>query len=142
VTTEAVTHREPDVFTIADEADLIRVRKVLRTEAGAVGLNLVDATKLITAGSELARNILNYATDRRGRVGVERVYSKGRRGVRATFADDGPGIEDIEAALTDGFSTRGSMGLGLPGARRLVDDMTLTSDAGSGTTVVIVKWQR
>ncbi|WP_369029721.1 ATP-binding protein [Streptomyces adonidis] len=138
----AVTDREPSVFDIIDESDLIRVRKALRAEAEAVGLNLVDATKLITAGSELARNILNYATGRRGRVGVEQVSRQGRRGVRVTFADDGPGIEDIEAALTDGFSTRGSMGLGLPGARRLVDDMTLTSASGSGTTVVIVKWQR
>ena len=138
----AVTDREPSVFDILDESDLIRVRKVLRTEAEAVGLNLVDATKLITAGSELARNILNYAAGHRGRVTVEQVQRQSRRGVRATFADDGPGIEDIDAALTDGFSTRGSMGLGLPGARRLVDDMTLTSAAGSGTTVVIVKWQR
>lgn len=142
MTADAVTGREPDVFDITHEADLIRVRKVLRAEAEAVGLNLVDATKLITAGSELARNILNYATGGRGRVGVERVYAQGRRGVRVTFADDGPGIPDVEAAMTDGFSTRGSMGLGLPGSRRLVDDLTLTSAAGSGTTVVIVKWQR
>jgi serine/threonine-protein kinase RsbT len=142
VTADAVTDREPDVFAIAHEADLIRVRKVLRSEAEAVGLNLVDATKLITAGSELARNVLNYATGGRGRICVERVYRSGRRGVRATFSDDGPGIDDIDAAMTDGFSTRGSMGLGLPGARRLVDDLTLTSAAGSGTTVVIVKWQR
>jgi serine/threonine-protein kinase RsbT len=62
--------------------------------------------------------------------------------VRATFADDGPGIADLDAAMTDGFSTRGSMGLGLPGAKRLVDSMTLTSASDSGTTVVIVKWQR
>ncbi|WP_406164741.1 ATP-binding protein [Streptomyces sp. NBC_00996] len=142
MTTDAATAREPAVFEIAHEADLIRVRKVLRAEAEEAGLNLVDATKLITAGSELARNILNYATGGRGRISVERVYQQRRRGVRATFADDGPGIADIEAALTDGFSTRGSMGLGLPGSRRLVDDMTLTSAAGSGTTVVIVKWQR
>ncbi|MBD0843016.1 ATP-binding protein [Streptomyces sp. TRM68416] len=127
---------------MAHEADLIRVRKVLRAEAQAAGLNLVDATKLITAGSELARNILNYATGGRGRIRVERVHRQGRQGVRATFADDGPGIEDIAQAMTDGFSTRGSMGLGLPGAKRLVDDMILTSAAGSGTTVVIVKWQR
>jgi serine/threonine-protein kinase RsbT len=137
---DAATEREPAVFEISHEADLIRVRKVLRAEAQAVGLNLVDATKLITAGSELARNILNYAG--RGRVSVEQVYERGRRGVRVTFADDGPGIADIEAAMTDGFSTKGSMGLGLPGSRRLVDDLTLTSAVGSGTTVVIVKWQR
>lgn len=142
MTVEAVTGREPAVFGIVDESDLIRVRKVLRTEAEQAGLGLVDTTKLITAGSELARNILNYATGGRGRISVEQVYRQGRRGVRATFADDGPGIDDIELALTDGFSTRGSMGLGLPGARRLVDDMTVTSATGSGTTVVIVKWQR
>ncbi|MDN3029217.1 ATP-binding protein [Streptomyces sp. S.PB5] len=142
MTADAATDRDPDVFDIVHESDLIRVRKVLRAQAEAVGLNLVDATKLITAGSELARNILNYATDGRGRISIERVYKDGRRGVRATFADDGPGIDDIDAAMTDGFSTRGSMGLGLPGARRLVDDLTLTSAAGSGTTVVIVKWQR
>ncbi|WP_234367396.1 ATP-binding protein [Streptomyces pluripotens] len=140
--TELDAGREPVDFGIIDESDLIRVRKVLRTEAEEVGLNLVDTTKLITAGSELARNILNYATDRRGRVHVEQVRRGGRRGVRATFADDGPGIADIDAAMTDGFSTRGSMGLGLPGAKRLVDDMTLTSSPGTGTTVVIVKWQR
>ncbi|MFK0156131.1 anti-sigma regulatory factor [Streptomyces sp. NPDC090493] len=140
--TETETGREPAVFDIVDESDLIRVRKVLRTEAEAAGLNLVDTTKLITAGSELARNILNYATGRRGRLRVEQVYRQGRLGVRATFADDGPGIDDVEQAMTDGFSTRGSMGLGLPGARRLVDELTLTSATGSGTTVVIVKWQR
>ncbi|MEV5845305.1 anti-sigma regulatory factor [Streptomyces sp. NPDC051985] len=140
--TETETGREPSVFDIVDESDLIRVRKVLRTEAEATGLNLVDTTKLITAGSELARNILNYATGRRGRIRVEQVYRQGKRGVRATFTDDGPGIDDVEQAMTDGFSTRGSMGLGLPGARRLVDELTLTSAAGSGTTVVIVKWQR
>ncbi|WP_230396620.1 anti-sigma regulatory factor [Streptomyces blattellae] len=142
MTTHAATDREPAVFEIAHEADLIRVRKVLRAEAQTAGLNLVDATKLITAGSELARNILNYATGGRGRVSVERVHQQGRQGVRATFADGGPGIDDIEAALADGFSSSGSMGLGLPGSRRLVDDMTLTSAPGSGTTVVIVKWQR
>ncbi|MEU6534367.1 ATP-binding protein [Streptomyces sp. NPDC047000] len=134
--------REPADFDIIDESDLIRVRKVLRTEAEDAGLNLVDTTKLITAGSELARNILNYATGRRGRFSVARVLREGRRGVQATFADDGPGIADLDAAMTDGFSTRGSMGLGLPGAKRLVDSMTLTSASDSGTTVVIVKWQR
>ncbi|MCI3278302.1 anti-sigma regulatory factor [Streptomyces cylindrosporus] len=142
MTTGSFTNHEPDVFGIGHEADLIRVRKVLRAEAETAGLNLVDATKLITAGSELARNILNYATGGRGRIRVEQIHREGRRGVRATFSDDGPGIEDIDAALTDGFSTRGSLGLGLPGAQRLVDDMTITSDTTSGTTVVIVKWER
>lgn len=127
---------------IADEADLIRVRQVLRAEAVSAGLGLVDQTKLITAGSELARNILIYATGSRGSLLVEQVQAAGRRGVRATFTDHGPGITDIDAAMTDGFSTGGSLGLGLPGAGRLADEMTVTSASGSGTTAVIIKWAR
>lgn len=127
---------------IADEADLIRVRQLLRAEALRAGLGLVDQTKLITAGSELARNILTYAAGSRGSLRVEQVAAAGRQGVRATFSDQGPGIDDVEAALTDGFSTSGSLGLGLPGAGRLADEMTVTSASGSGTTVVITKWAR
>jgi serine/threonine-protein kinase RsbT len=127
---------------IADEADLIRVRQLLRAEALRAGLGLVDQTKLITAGSELARNILTYATGSRGSLRVEQVAAAGRQGVRATFTDQGPGIDDVEAALTDGFSTSGSLGLGLPGAGRLADEMTVASAGGSGTTVVITKWAR
>jgi serine/threonine-protein kinase RsbT len=127
---------------IASEADLIRVRQALRTESLQAGLGLVDQTKLVTAGSELARNILNYATGGRGRVRIQQIARGGGRGVQATFSDDGPGIDDVEAALTDGFSTGGSLGLGLPGSRRLVDQMDVTSALGAGTTVVIVKWRR
>jgi serine/threonine-protein kinase RsbT len=126
---------------ITAEADLIRVRQLLRSGAQQAGLGLVDETKFVTAGSELGRNILTYATGSRGRLRVEQVHRSGRRGVRATFTDSGPGIADIDAAFTDGFSTSGSLGLGLPGARRLVDELTLTSSA-AGTTVVIVKWAR
>jgi len=127
---------------ITAEADLIRVRQILRSAAQRAGLGLVDETKFVTAGSELGRNILTYATGSRGRLTVEPVSRAGRRGVRATFSDDGPGIEDIEAAFTDGYSSSGSLGLGLPGARRLVDELALTSSAAEGTTVVIVKWAR
>lgn len=130
------------VVPIADEADLIRVRQVLRAEAQRAGLGLVDQTKLITAGSELARNILRYATGSRGSLRVEQVAADGRRGVRATFADDGPGIDDVELALTDGFSTAGSLGLGLPGSRRLADEMSVDTGRGLGTTVTIMKWAR
>jgi serine/threonine-protein kinase RsbT len=131
-----------EVVAIASEADLIRVRQVLRVEAVRAGLGLVDQTKFVTAGSELARNILTYATGSRGQLHVEPIAAGGRTGLRAMFMDDGPGIEDLEAALTDGFSTGGSLGLGLPGSRRLVDEMQIASAPGSGTTVVIVKWKR
>jgi serine/threonine-protein kinase RsbT len=129
-------------LTIEAEADLIGVRQILRGQAEAAGLGLVDSTKLITAGSELARNILNYATGSRGRFRAESLRSAtGRSGVQAVFADDGPGIADLDAALTDGFSTNGSLGLGMPGTKRLVDEFTV--DTGpDGTTVTVVKWAR
>ena len=127
---------------IRSGADLIHVRQVLRAEAEKAGFGLVDQTKLVTAGSELARNILVYATGSKGELLVEHIAEDARAGVRATFHDEGPGIPDVEAALRDGFSTGGSLGLGLPGAKRLVDFLEITSAAGSGTTVVIVKWRR
>ena len=127
---------------IVSEADLVSVRQVLRREADRAGLGLVDATKLITAGSELARNILTHAGGQGGRLRIEHVSGDGKKGVRATFTDSGPGIEDLDAALADGFSTNGSLGLGLPGSRRLVDELQISSAPGSGTTVVIVKWER
>ncbi|MEQ7127324.1 anti-sigma regulatory factor [Actinopolymorpha sp. B11F2] len=129
-------------LTISAEADLIRVRQVLRARCQRVGLGLVDETKLITAGSELARNILTHAVGSRGGVRVEDVARSGRQGVKATFFDEGPGIPDVDQALVDGFSTSGSQGIGLPGSKRLVDEMTITTEVGSGTVVEIVKWRR
>lgn len=131
-----------EVVNILDESDLIVVRQVLRTYARAAGLSLVEETKFITAGSELARNIVTHTTTGRGVVRVEQVDTSRQRGVRASFADEGPGIADLDAAMTDGFSTVGSMGLGLPGARRLVDEMTIDTAKDSKTTVVISKWRR
>jgi serine/threonine-protein kinase RsbT len=130
------------VLAIRGEADLLPVRSALRTEAGAAGLGLTAATKLVTAGSELARNIVRYANDARGSVTIEPLVDGNRKGVRAVFRDDGPGIADVDAAMRDGYSTAGSLGLGLPGSRRLVDDFQLDSEPGRGTTVVIVQWQR
>jgi serine/threonine-protein kinase RsbT len=132
-----------DVVNIVDESDLIVVRQVLRSHARAVGLSLVEETKFITAGSELARNIVTHTTTGRGEVRVEQIDNGRRNGARASFSDHGPGIADLDRALTDGFSTVGSMGLGLPGARRLVDEMMIdTPNADGGTTVVISKWRR
>jgi serine/threonine-protein kinase RsbT len=124
---------------IVDETDLILVRQSLRTVGQAAGLGLVAQTKFITAGSEVARNILKYADAGHGRMSTEQVLLGGRHGPRATFCDDGPGIADVALAMTDGFSTSGSLGLGLPGAKRLVDEMEIASDEG-GTTIVLTMW--
>lgn len=121
--------------------DVVRVRQQVRNVAADNGLSLVDQTKLVTAASELARNTLVHGGG--GAVQVEVVKSaSGRVGVKLYFADKGPGIDDIGLALTDGWSTGPGLGLGLSGARRLVDEFELASEPGSGTRVVVVKWSR
>jgi len=134
----------PNALTtpIVGESDLLRIRSALRAEAQNVGMGLTAATKLITAGSELARNIVRYAVDGRGEVTIERIRDGDRHGVRVVFRDAGPGIADIDEAMRDGFSTAGSLGLGLPGTRRLVDEFAIDSEPGRGTTVVIAQWSR
>jgi serine/threonine-protein kinase RsbT len=129
-------------MTVKGEADLLQVRSALRAYAQQAGLGLTSATKLVTAGSELARNIVRYATHGQGVVEIELVSAKSRRGVRAVFRDEGPGIADLDAALRDGWSTGGSLGLGLPGSRRLVDEFDIQTAAGTGTTVTIAQWSR
>ena len=129
-----------EVLRIGDDQDVVRVRQAVRTAALAVNLSLVDQTKLITAASELARNTLVYGGG--GHVTVEVVTAGVRRGVRAAFSDEGPGIVDVDLALTDGWTSGTGMGLGLSGARRLVDEFELRSDPGSGTFVRVVKWTR
>jgi serine/threonine-protein kinase RsbT len=125
---------------IAGNSDVVLVRQRVRTFAQQLGLSLVDQTKLVTAASELARNTVVYGGG--GRVWIE-VVSKGvRGGVRLSFIDDGPGIDDLEQALTDGWSTGSGLGLGLSGSRRLVDEFDLTSKPGEGTRVTVVKWSR
>lgn len=131
-----------DTVSIRHEAHLIRVRELLREMSHLVGLSLVDETKIVTAGSELARNILKYAMPAGGQVLVEVITQKGRKGLRAAFEDNGPGIADVELAMQDGFSTGRGLGLGLPGSRRLVDEFSIDSKLGIGTRVVIVKWAR
>ena len=127
---------------VTQEADLLRVRQLLRERSRQAGFDLVDETKLITAGSELARNILKYATDAGGEMQVDLVRRDRHQGLRAVFADTGPGIDNVSLAMTDGFSTDGGRGLGLQGAKRLVDDFSIDSIPGKGTTVTIVKWIR
>jgi serine/threonine-protein kinase RsbT len=130
-----------DELPIRSGDDVVRVRQHVRTAAAANGLSLVDQTKLITAASELARNTLVHGGG--GVATVEVVKSpNGRTGVKLRFADEGPGIADIGLALTDGWTSGGGLGLGLSGARRLVDEFELNSAPGTGTTVMVVKWSR
>jgi serine/threonine-protein kinase RsbT len=135
-----VAEESVGTMTINGEADLLRVRSMLRAEAQLAGLSLTAETKLVTAGSELARNIVRYATHGQGVASVERLTSGERRGVRVVFSDSGPGIGD--QVMRDGFCTGGRLGLGLPGSRRLVDEFAIDSAAGRGTTVVIAQWAR
>ena len=116
-----------------------QLRQEVRARAVAAGRGLVDQTKIVTAASELARNTLDHGGG--GAVRVESVSQGGRRGVRLTFEDQGPGIPDVEQALVDGHTTYGGLGLGLPGCRRLMDDFEITSGPGRGTTVTMAKWR-
>jgi serine/threonine-protein kinase RsbT len=130
-----------DELPIRSGDDVVRVRQRVRTAAADGGLSLVDQTKVITAASELARNTLIHGGGGTARVELV-VAGNGRKGVKIGFTDDGPGIPDIDKALTDGWTSGSGLGLGLSGARRLVDEFELNSQPGSGTTVVVVKWSR
>jgi serine/threonine-protein kinase RsbT len=121
--------------------DVVRVRQQVRVVAAQNGLSLVDQTKLVTAASELARNALVHGGGGLARVEVV-TSGTGKPGVRIDFTDDGPGIADVDLALTDGWTSGDGLGLGLSGARRLVDEFELTSKPGSGTSVVVTKWSR
>lgn len=125
---------------IASNSDVVMVRQRVRSVAVEVGLSLIDQTKVVTAASELARNALVYGGG--GLARVEIVENGARRGLELTFSDEGPGIPDIEQALTDGWTTGTGLGLGLSGSRRLVDEFDLVSAPGKGTTVTVTKWAR
>jgi len=125
---------------IRTDADVVGVRQIVRAVATHAGLSLVDQTKLVTAASELARNTLIHGGG--GEAAIDVVEEKARRGVLVVFSDKGAGIPDVELALTDGWTTGSGLGLGLPGARRLVDHFELATEVGCGTQVSIVKWGR
>ncbi|RZT82090.1 serine/threonine-protein kinase RsbT [Micromonospora violae] len=130
----------PQAQAIRSDEDVVRVRQLVRAVAVAVKLSLVDQTKVVTAASELARNTLVYGGG--GAVEVTTVDNGRRKGVQIVFADSGPGIPDLELALTDGYTTGGGLGLGLSGARRLVDEFQIETSAESGTRVTVTKWSR
>lgn len=121
------------------EEDVIVARQKVREFARELGLSPLDQTRLVTAVSELSRNIVVHAG--KGRVIVSRCGEAGRDGLKVVFVDQGPGISDLQQAMEEGFSTVGSLGLGLKGAKRLVDEFDIRSSPGRGTTVEIIKWK-
>jgi serine/threonine-protein kinase RsbT len=126
------------VLPIQNDEDVVRVRHRVREIAIAAGFNLVEQTKIVTAASELARNALEHGGG--GDAAIERVQNGIRRGLRLTFSDQGPGIADIERALSDGFTTRSGLGLGLGGSKRLVHEFDIVSKPGAGTRVTVTRW--
>jgi serine/threonine-protein kinase RsbT len=135
----SMTIRSRREMRIETEDDVILVRRAVRSVAEANGFDTFASAALTTATSELTRNVWVHA--RRGVAVIEELTSGHRAGVRVTFSDEGPGIADIERVMAGGFSTARSMGLGLSGSRRLVDDFDLRSAIGQGTTIEIVKWK-
>jgi serine/threonine-protein kinase RsbT len=130
---------EETVVLIEQEGDIVAARQKGREMAAQLGFSGSDPTLVATAISELARNILLYA--RRGTIAVAPIEQHGKHGIRVVAHDDGPGIPNIELAMRDGYSTGKSLGLGLPGAKRLMDDFEITSAIGVGTTVTMEKWK-
>ena len=125
-------------FRIESESDIVMARKVVRDSAASLGFGITDVTRIVTAASELTRNIYHYAE-----TGVMRWRVLNRAdgaGLELTFEDHGPGIPDIAKAMETGFSTGKGLGMGLPGSKRLMDEMTIESTVGQGTTVVVRKW--
>jgi serine/threonine-protein kinase RsbT len=128
-----------DQRPIRASEDVVGVRQAVRERAIALGFNLVDQTKIVTAASELARNTLQHGGG--GSVTIDSLEDTGRQGLRLTFEDAGPGIPDVQLALRDGFTTGTGLGLGLSGARRLSNDFRIESRVGEGTRVVITRWR-
>jgi serine/threonine-protein kinase RsbT len=126
--------------TIANESDIVTARQRGRTLSEQVGFRGSDLTIIATAISEIARNIVTYA--KRGEIALEPIVANGTRGVMVVARDDGPGIPDIARAMQDGYSTGKTLGLGLPGARRLMDEFDIQSEVGVGTVVTMRKWLR
>jgi serine/threonine-protein kinase RsbT len=128
-----------EILPISASDDVVRVRQRVRAAAVEIGMGLVDQTKIVTAASEIARNTLDYGGG--GAVHIEMVQNGMRRGLRLVFKDEGPGIPDINAALVDGFTTGGGLGLGLSGAKRLSNEFEVRSTIGKGTEVMIARWK-
>lgn len=131
--------RRSDTLELRSGADVVNARQTVRLWCVDVGFSLVDQTKMVTAASELARNTIDYGGG--GTMRLDSVEDGSRRGLRLTFEDTGPGIPDVQRALQDGFTSGKGLGLGLGGARRLVNEFDISSKVGEGTRVVITRWK-
>ena len=130
---------EATVLPLKTDEDVVRLRKHVRDNLLSLGFSLIEQTKMVTAASELARNTLKYGGG--GEAHLISLTDIDRRGLKLSFVDQGPGIADIDLALTDGYTSGGGLGLGLSGAKKLADEFELDSQPGHGTTVTIIKWR-
>jgi serine/threonine-protein kinase RsbT len=137
-----MTAPKPAMETIGinSESDIVAARRVVRDAAMMLGFGVTDVTRIVTASSELTRNIFRYAGS--GHMCWRMLAAEGRTGIELIFEDQGPGIPDLEGAMTAGFTTSGGLGLGLPGCKRLMDEMEIESAAGKGTKVTVKKWKK
>lgn len=126
-------------YKVTVTEDIVSVRQAVRQKAIGLGFNLVDQTKIVTATSELARNMLDYGGG--GVTTLEIVENGRKKGIRLSFRDEGPGIVDVELALKDGYTSGNGMGLGLGGAKRLSDEFRIDTEPGKGTCITIVRWK-
>ncbi|MEG4350962.1 anti-sigma regulatory factor [Microcoleus sp. LAD1_D5] len=128
-----------ETLEIRSSSDIVHVRQQVRTWAVAMGFGLLDQTKIVTAASELARNTVDYGKG--GTVTIETLQLGPRKGLRLIFEDKGPGIPDIELAMTDGYTSNNGLGLGLSGSKRLMHEFEIVSKVGKGTKIAIVRWR-
>ena len=128
-----------ETMSVVSSDDVVRVRQTVRSNAVKVGFSLVDQTKIVTAASEIARNTVDYGGG--GTLLIELLREGPRRGLKLTFTDQGPGIVDLDRAMTDGYTTANGLGLGLSGAKRLCNEFTVKSTPGTGTIVILARWR-
>jgi len=125
---------------IRSESDIVTTRRTVREVAQGLGFGLTDVTRIVTATSELARNVVLYAGS--GVIRWRQLGISGKVGVELTLEDNGPGITNIEQAMQEGYTTSGGLGLGLPGTKRLMDEFEIASEVGKGTRITVRKWRR
>ena len=123
---------------IKEDGDIVKIRKILRQFVKDIGFGVADVVKVVTSASELARNVYRYAGE--GSLYYRKIVENQRTGIELVFQDSGPGINDLDLAMSDGYSTSGSLGLGLPGAKRLMDEMEVETEVDFGTKITVRKW--